>query len=78
MLFSFQEEILDNSVLPYLDHIAIDQNIAVRVRSVQLLVDVIEGSDSQKVCDVLNIIEKVWLFYEIVVGFAGALMRKSS
>ena len=46
-------------MLPYLEDIAKDQDIAVRIRAVQLLVDVIEGSDSQKVCDVLNIIEKV-------------------
>ncbi|CAB4012447.1 tuberin-like, partial [Paramuricea clavata] len=55
----YEEEILENSVLPYLDHIAKDRDIAVRIRAVQLLVDVIEGSDSQKVCDVLNIIEKI-------------------
>ena len=48
-------------MLPYLDHIAKDQDIAVRIKAVQLLVDVIEGSDSQKICDVLNIIEKVCL-----------------
>ena len=56
---SLQEEILENSVLPYLGHIAKDRDIVVRIRAVQLLVDVIECSDSPKVCDVLLIVEKV-------------------
>ncbi len=46
-------------MLPYLDHVNKDRDIAVRIKAVQLLVDVIQRSDSQKVCYVLHIIEKV-------------------
>ena len=50
---------MENSVLPFLDNIAEDPHLSVRIRAVQLLVDVVESSDSPKVADVLNIIEKV-------------------
>ena len=57
-------------MLPYLDSIAKDRDIDVRVRAVQLLVDVIEGSDSQKVSDVLNIVEKVGFLHLLLSVYA--------
>ena len=46
-------------MLPYLNHIADDQDVTVRNVAVQILLDLCQMVDSQKCQDFLDIIEKV-------------------
>ncbi len=46
-------------MLPYLNHIAEDQDVTVRNVAVQILLDLCQMCDSQKCQDFLDIIEKV-------------------
>ena len=57
-------------MLPYLNHIAEDQDVTVRNVAVEILIDLCQMCDSQKCQDFLDIIEKValefvfdWLFF---------------
>ena len=50
---------MDVAVLPYLSQISEDQDVTVRTRAVQLLLDLAQSCDSSKCTDLLNIIEKV-------------------
>ena len=60
-------------MLPYLNHIAEDQDVTVRNVAVQILLDLCQMCDSQKCQDFLDIIEKVQaskvLHLEIFVVF---------
>ena len=47
-------------MLPYLNHIAEDQDVTVRNVAVQILLDLCQMVDSQKCQDFLDIIEKVF------------------
>ena len=46
-------------MLPYLNHIAEDQDVTVRNVAVQILLDLCQMCDSQRCQDFLDIIEKV-------------------
>ena len=46
-------------MLPYLNHIAEDQDVTVRNVAVEILIDLCQMCDSQKCQDFLDIIEKV-------------------
>ena len=58
-MFLLKEELLDMAVLPYMSQIAEDQDVTVRTRAVQLLVDLAQTCESTKYADILKILEKV-------------------
>lgn len=52
-------------MLPYLNHIAEDQDVTVRNVAVQILLDLCQMVDSQKCQDFLDIIEKVFQLRQV-------------
>ena len=46
-------------VLPQLAHIADDPDVCVRIRAVQMLVDIVLASESVKCLEILKLIDKV-------------------
>ena len=56
-------------MLPYLNHIAEDQDVTVRNVAVQILLDLCQMVDSQKCQDFLDIIEKVFQLRQVCLLF---------
>ena len=63
-------------MLPYLNHIAEDQDVTVRNVAVQILLDLCQMVDSQKCQDFLDIIEKV--FYSLFAFSCAVFLAKKS
>ncbi|XP_067138379.1 tuberin [Centruroides vittatus] len=57
--YLYEDELIENIVLPFLSHLELDPDIIIRTDAVHLLVKIIQDCSSKKCLDLLDIIEKV-------------------
>lgn len=57
--YLYEDELIDNIVLPFLLQLELDPDITIRTDAVKLLVKIIQDCSSKKCLDLLDIIEKV-------------------
>jgi hypothetical protein len=59
----YEDDLIERIVIPNLQHIDTDSNIIVRNAASQLLVDLCVECENKRCLELMDILEKVWLYF---------------